>query len=104
MGMTPAGCARVRSWGMWATENEAQGGAAKTAWKCRARTHPSTRSDTAGIVKSWSLPPRARSMASTSAPRACSSDAKVDEAAPSPAKTISTRHAGWLDGPVRACA
>eukprot|EP00965_Chrysotila_dentata_P109155 3607269-Pleurochrysis_carterae.AAC.1 len=88
-GRAPAGCSRVRSCGWCATEKEAQGGAANTAWKCRAATHCITRSATAGAVRSWSFPPTAMSSVLTSTPCARSSDASVDGALPSPANTMS---------------
>eukprot|EP00965_Chrysotila_dentata_P096734 3197088-Pleurochrysis_carterae.AAC.2 len=54
-------------------------------------THPSTRPATSGTATSWSLPPTAMSIASTSTPRARSSPASVDGALPSPANTIRAR-------------
>eukprot|EP00965_Chrysotila_dentata_P004137 133901-Pleurochrysis_carterae.AAC.1 len=102
IGVTPAGCARVRSRGVCATENNSQGGAAKSAWKRPARTHSSTLSATSGLVRSWSLPPMAMSSPSTSAPLCRSSDDSVDGAVPSPAKTIRTPSAAR--GAVCVCA
>eukprot|EP00965_Chrysotila_dentata_P060238 1997217-Pleurochrysis_carterae.AAC.1 len=46
-GRTPSGSPLVRSCGLWATEKDEHGGAAKTAWYRPSRTHPTTVSATA---------------------------------------------------------
>eukprot|EP00965_Chrysotila_dentata_P072542 2396843-Pleurochrysis_carterae.AAC.6 len=92
-GTTPSGCPRVRSCGRCATEKEAQGGAAKTMWKRPSRTHERSFSATAARATSWSWPPSAMSIVTMSAPSARSSNASVEGARPSPAKTMSARGA-----------
>eukprot|EP00965_Chrysotila_dentata_P025533 849220-Pleurochrysis_carterae.AAC.1 len=89
-GWMPSGSALLRSCGVWATEKDAQGGAAKTASQSPSRTLRSTSAATSARVRSWSRPPILTSMAVTFAPRQRSSDSSVDRAAPSPAKAMST--------------
>eukprot|EP00965_Chrysotila_dentata_P115040 3803504-Pleurochrysis_carterae.AAC.1 len=70
IGATPPGCWCVRSWGACATENEEQGGAAKTAPNRPALTQARRVSATASREMSWSRAPSAMSMATARAHRA----------------------------------